>query len=180
MAGQLIIGPSSCGCKILYFHLWMSIGMDVARKVVILARECGMHIELDDVEVESLVPDPLQSTSSVLDFMERLPEARNLPSKVHHSLLVKAHKASPFTSDKHAHALAHLDSIACIVYATSLISAAYVCCSLMRRWRLALLKQQKPAESWCMWALWMRLPAPALSPCRSTLYYHPFQCWIKL
>ncbi|CAL8471344.1 g10886 [Coccomyxa elongata] len=49
-------------------------GMDVARKVVILARECGMHIELDDVEVDSLVPEPLQSTSSVLDFMERLPE----------------------------------------------------------------------------------------------------------
>ncbi|EIE19690.1 homoserine dehydrogenase [Coccomyxa subellipsoidea C-169] len=49
-------------------------GMDVARKVVILARECGMQIELEDVAVESLVPEPLQSTSSVLDFMDQLPQ----------------------------------------------------------------------------------------------------------
>jgi homoserine dehydrogenase len=48
--------------------------MDVARKVVILARECGMQIELEDVTVQSLVPEPLQSTSSVLDFMDRLPQ----------------------------------------------------------------------------------------------------------
>lgn len=49
-------------------------GMDVARKVVILARECGMSIEPKDVAVQSLIPEPLQSTSSVLEFMERLPE----------------------------------------------------------------------------------------------------------
>ena len=54
--------------------------MDVARKVVILARECGMQIELEDVNVESLVPEPLESTSSVLDFMDRLPEVRS-PSR---------------------------------------------------------------------------------------------------
>lgn len=71
--------------------------MDVARKVVILARECGMHVELDDVEVASLVPEPLQSTSSVLDFMERLPEARDVPLQVQHSLLVEAKGSSiPF------------------------------------------------------------------------------------
>ncbi|CAD7703477.1 unnamed protein product [Ostreobium quekettii] len=49
-------------------------GMDVARKVTILARECGMHIELNEVPVQSLVPEPLQSTSSVAEFMERLPD----------------------------------------------------------------------------------------------------------
>jgi bifunctional aspartokinase / homoserine dehydrogenase 1 len=34
-------------------------GMDVARKVVILAREVGLKLEVDDVEIESLVPHDL-------------------------------------------------------------------------------------------------------------------------
>ena len=36
-------------------------GTDVARKLVILARESGMHISLSDVEVQSLVPASLRS-----------------------------------------------------------------------------------------------------------------------
>lgn len=48
-------------------------GMDVARKVVILARECGMDVELNDLEVESLVPEELTDVS-VEEFMKRLPE----------------------------------------------------------------------------------------------------------
>jgi len=47
-------------------------GMDVARKVVILAREIGASIELSDVDVEGLVPDELQSLS-VPDFLAALP-----------------------------------------------------------------------------------------------------------
>ena len=47
-------------------------GMDVARKVVILAREMGMAIELGDVAVKSLVPEALQR-GSVRDFLDALP-----------------------------------------------------------------------------------------------------------
>lgn len=48
-------------------------GMDVARKVVILGREMGLDIELDDVTVEGLVPEELQSLS-VPDFLAALPQ----------------------------------------------------------------------------------------------------------
>lgn len=48
-------------------------GMDVARKVVILAREIGINIELTDVPVKSLVPEELRDVS-IDEFMQRLPE----------------------------------------------------------------------------------------------------------
>lgn len=35
-------------------------GVDVARKVCILARECGMKVELSDIPIKSLVPDALK------------------------------------------------------------------------------------------------------------------------
>ena len=47
--------------------------MDVARKLMILAREMGLRLELADVAVESLVPAAL-AKASVDEFLKRLPE----------------------------------------------------------------------------------------------------------
>jgi aspartokinase/homoserine dehydrogenase 1 len=56
-------------------------GMDVARKVVILAREMGLPMELDDVRVEGLVPEDLQALS-VPEFMEALPQRDAVMAKL--------------------------------------------------------------------------------------------------
>lgn len=48
-------------------------GVDVARKLVILAREAGRRIELGDIAIESLVPTPLQDVDTET-FLRRLPE----------------------------------------------------------------------------------------------------------
>ena len=47
-------------------------GMDVARKLIILAREMGLRLEMADVQVESLVPAALAAGSSE-DFLAQLP-----------------------------------------------------------------------------------------------------------
>jgi bifunctional aspartokinase / homoserine dehydrogenase 1 len=48
-------------------------GMDVARKLIILAREIGLDLELEDVALEGLVPASLQSGSAD-QFMARVPQ----------------------------------------------------------------------------------------------------------
>lgn len=48
-------------------------GQDVARKLVILAREAGWALSMKDVQVESLVPPSLAAVS-VLEFIEHLSE----------------------------------------------------------------------------------------------------------
>lgn len=47
-------------------------GMDVARKILILARECGYPLELQDVEVENLVPQSCRQVETVEAFFEAL------------------------------------------------------------------------------------------------------------
>ncbi len=46
-------------------------GMDVARKVVILGREMGLDLELDNIALESLVPEPL-ARCSIDEFLDGL------------------------------------------------------------------------------------------------------------
>ena len=47
-------------------------GTDFARKLIILGREMGLRLELDDVQLESLVPRALAGCSAE-EFLERLP-----------------------------------------------------------------------------------------------------------
>ncbi len=48
-------------------------GMDVARKLTILAREMGLKIEIGDFPVRNLVPEALRDCS-IDEFLEKLPE----------------------------------------------------------------------------------------------------------
>jgi aspartokinase/homoserine dehydrogenase 1 len=48
-------------------------GMDVARKLTILARELGQEIGIGDFPVQSLVPESLRDCS-IEEFLEKLPE----------------------------------------------------------------------------------------------------------
>ena len=49
-------------------------GMDVARKALIIARESGYDIELDDIKMLKVFPDSFDSSGTVEEFLAKLPE----------------------------------------------------------------------------------------------------------
>jgi aspartokinase/homoserine dehydrogenase 1 len=53
-------------------------GLDFARKMVILARESGFSINLNDIRIESLVPDSLKDVKGVDEFLLALPKYDNV------------------------------------------------------------------------------------------------------
>lgn len=50
-------------------------GVDVARKLLILTREMGLQLELNDIVVENLVPEDCRGAASVEEFLKVLPKA---------------------------------------------------------------------------------------------------------
>lgn len=68
-------------------------GMDIARKVVCLARELGLNTTLDDVKVHDLVPHKLKNVN-VAEFLNKLPEYDDAMNAVVTKAIAKNEKIS--------------------------------------------------------------------------------------
>jgi aspartokinase/homoserine dehydrogenase 1 len=67
-------------------------GMDVARKCLILARECGLEIELDSIAVDSLMPEGASTSEDISTFFVLLKSYDTIFSKKYTSALANGKK----------------------------------------------------------------------------------------
>lgn len=49
-------------------------GLDVARKTLIIARESGLEIELEDIKINKIFPNDFDDSGSTEEFLKKLPE----------------------------------------------------------------------------------------------------------
>ncbi|MCR4789786.1 MAG: bifunctional aspartate kinase/homoserine dehydrogenase I [Treponemataceae bacterium] len=56
-------------------------GLDVARKALIIAREAGMELELEDITMRNVFPDSFDSSGTIDEFMAKLPQVDEYFSK---------------------------------------------------------------------------------------------------
>jgi aspartokinase/homoserine dehydrogenase 1 len=47
-------------------------GLDIARKLLIIAREVGMRVNLSDIQIEPLFPESFDATGTIENFLDRL------------------------------------------------------------------------------------------------------------
>jgi aspartokinase/homoserine dehydrogenase 1 len=50
-------------------------GLDVARKALIIARESGLELELEDIELQRVFPATFDDSGTVDEFLKKLPQA---------------------------------------------------------------------------------------------------------
>jgi aspartokinase/homoserine dehydrogenase 1 len=50
-------------------------GLDVARKALIIARESGLELEMEDIEMQKIFPATFDATGTVDEFLKKLPQA---------------------------------------------------------------------------------------------------------
>lgn len=61
-------------------------GLDVARKALIIAREAGMELELEDVVINKVFPDSFDDTGTTEEFLKKLPQLDDFFAKKIESL----------------------------------------------------------------------------------------------